>query len=119
MNPLQSQSRPRLNRKLFGFTLIELLVVISIIGLLSSVMLANFSGARKKALIAKVQVVLGTAARSNGAILRLHLPLDNGVNDNSGYNLTSSVVGNIPFTQDGMIGGAAIFDGSSYIDTEN
>lgn len=38
-----------INKKQHGFTLIELLVVISIIGLLSSIALASFSGARQKA----------------------------------------------------------------------
>jgi general secretion pathway protein G len=36
------------NKKQFGFTLIELLVVISIIGLLSSVVMTNLDGVRKK-----------------------------------------------------------------------
>jgi prepilin-type N-terminal cleavage/methylation domain-containing protein len=37
------------NRTIFGFSLIELLVVISIIGVLSAVLVANFMGMRERA----------------------------------------------------------------------
>ncbi len=44
-----NESSMQTNNKKFGFTLIELLVVISIISLLSSVVLASTSAAKKKA----------------------------------------------------------------------
>jgi len=50
-----------------GFTLIELLVVISIIGLLSSVVLASFGGAREKARIGAGQQAAGSILRTYGA----------------------------------------------------
>jgi prepilin-type N-terminal cleavage/methylation domain-containing protein len=49
-----------------GFTLIELLVVISIIGLLSSVVLASFGGSREKARIAAGQQASGSIFRTYG-----------------------------------------------------
>jgi len=42
-----------MNKKIKSFTLIEILVVVSVIGLLSSIILVNLKGARKKAEVAK------------------------------------------------------------------
>lgn len=75
-------------RKNSGFTLIELLVVISIIGLLSSIILASLSGAKIKAVDAKVAADF----RQLKVALELYR-LDNGdypyackdANDNTGY----------------------------------
>lgn len=47
-------------RQQLGFTLIELLIVIAIIGILTSVLLANFSGARERARDAKRKSDLNT-----------------------------------------------------------
>jgi len=51
-------------KKTKGFTLVELLIVIAIIGILSSVVLSNLSGARTKAYDAKVQAQLSNIRQS-------------------------------------------------------
>jgi prepilin-type N-terminal cleavage/methylation domain-containing protein len=56
MSFLENKNR-RLNKR--GFTLIELLVVISIIGLLSTVVLASLNEIRKKATNAKIKQEIG------------------------------------------------------------
>jgi prepilin-type N-terminal cleavage/methylation domain-containing protein len=66
-------------KKNTGFTLIELMVVISIISLLSSIVLANLSTARDKALVAKQQ------EETHQADIDISLNLDR---DNRTYTLT-------------------------------
>jgi prepilin-type N-terminal cleavage/methylation domain-containing protein len=55
------------NKKEKGFTLIELLVVISIIGMMSSVVLATVNTARDKARVAAAQKFSGYNSRTLGA----------------------------------------------------
>ena len=50
------------NKNNQAFTLVELLVVISIIGLLSTVVVISFGGAREKAFLARVKITQGRAS---------------------------------------------------------
>lgn len=63
-----------------GFTLIELLVVITIIGILSSVVLASLNGARKK----------GRDARRLADLKELQTALELYYSDNSAYPVSTS-----------------------------
>lgn len=83
-----------------GFTIIELLVIISIIGLVSSVALANLQGSRDKAKIAAAQLFRGNMNSALGAETAAVWNFNEGVvgnpvttaPDSSGSNLNGTVV---------------------------
>lgn len=111
-----------------GFTIIELLVIISIIGLISSVALANLQGSREKAKIAAAQIFrgnvnsllgAGTAASWNFNEGTLGNPVST-VTDNSGNNLNGTVIippgGNATYAQGvNNIGMGVLLTGGAYI----
>ncbi|HLP44158.1 MAG TPA: LamG-like jellyroll fold domain-containing protein, partial [Candidatus Nanoarchaeia archaeon] len=115
-----------------GFTIIELLVVVSIIGLISSVALANFQDARQKAREAAGKQFYVTVRSSLGDKIASTWSLDEGVGfstivlpgggggssedevrDSSGNNLNGTPVNVV--TSDGINGNAMYFGGSAYI----
>jgi len=101
------------NKNKKGFTLIELLVVISIIGLLSSIVLARLNVARENANIAKTQTEIRTLYQ---ALISYNLDNDswpvtcNNINTTSGWNASWS---DIYFSEIGEDpwGTAYFFDG--------
>ncbi len=105
-----------------GFTLIEILVVVSIIGLISSVALANFQGAKSKANIAAGQQFHSSAEHILGADEIGKWTFDEGSGsvayDSSGNSLTGTIVG-ATYVTDGILGSALSFDGDSYVEGIN
>ena len=88
-----------------GFTLIELLMVISIIGLLSSVVLASLTSAREKAKYAANQQLDANFnhALADGLLGQWSFD-DQTVTDSSGYNWVGTVSGSPTFPADTPFG---------------
>ncbi len=111
-----------------AFTLIELLVVISVIGLLSSIVLAGMEGAKEQAEQKKAIEFSHAVRVSLGADLigewRLNDGAGNSAVDSSGYgndgDWSGTGVGGTHWTTDGMYDGAGLFNGTDdYVITPN
>jgi prepilin-type N-terminal cleavage/methylation domain-containing protein len=114
-----------------GFTVIELLVVVSIIGLISSVALANLQAARTNAKVAAGKQFHATLQRSLGVETIGRWEFDEGAGniarDTSGNGIDGTIVGATYVESEIGTGYALSFDGNDYItgegfpttDTEN
>jgi prepilin-type N-terminal cleavage/methylation domain-containing protein len=101
-----------------GFTLIELLVVISIIGMLSSVLLAGFNSAREKAKISAAMQFESSIYRSMGDEIVAEWTMD----ESSGSTRDSTIYGNTGTLTSGTVGSneaiygkSILFTGSNYL----
>jgi len=101
-----------------GFTLIELLVVISILGLISSVALANLETAKYQAKVAAGKQFHATLQRSLGVntIARWEFDEGAGLNaiDNSQQGLDGTITG-ATYVAGGISGTALSFDGDDMV----
>ena len=112
-----------MNRKGSGFTLIELLVVISIIGMLSSVVIAALGSAKQRATVGSAVQFAATNYHALGANMLFSYNFDESGNqttlfDSSGNNanLTLTGCGSSPYcrsTDAPLIGQSIILNGTS------
>jgi len=86
----------KINNSIKGFTLIELLIVIAIIGVLSTLLMANFIGVRQRA----------RDAQRKSDIRQLQSALEIYRSDNGGYPLTASVA--CPNSLTATVNGSAV-----------
>lgn len=103
-----------------GFTLIELLVVISIVGLLSSIVLASLTSTRERARITAGMQFAGNMYRAYGAdavgYYRFNEGSGTAVNDSSGLGHNTTVQGSPTWSSDVPatgFGTSMVFNGST------
>jgi prepilin-type N-terminal cleavage/methylation domain-containing protein len=92
-----------MNMKRSAFTLIELLVVIAIVGLLGTLSVVSFTGAKEKARIANGLNIESQTLRATGDDLVGRWDFDecsSTINDTSGFGNSGEILGTVPFSTD-------------------